>query len=282
MATLTVPLRRVLRRPDLSDPILAAMSAICGLLVLFAIIGRWLTRWSPTSIDPLHANAGPSAEHWFGTDYLGRDLYSRAAAGARLSLLGPTLVVAAATTLAILIALMCAWSGGWIDATLRRAMDVLFAFPSLLFALIAVSVFGVGLTAPVIALAIAYVPYLGRVLRTVAVREANLPYIEACSLAGVPTWRIWLRHLVPALLPYVRAQATIAFGYAIIDLAGISFIGLGVQPPTADWGVMVAEAREPLLNHQPLEALVAGALIVATVVAFNVLGERLARRTEAR
>lgn len=282
MTAISLPVRRVLRLPRVSDPILAMAGGLCGLLILFALLGPLLTRWSATAIDPVNANAGPSAQHWFGTDYLGRDLYTRAAEGARLSLLGPALVVLAALTVAVAVALSCAWFGGWIDAILARLMDVLFSFPSLLFALIAVSVFGVGLTAPVIALAIAYVPYLGRVLRVVAVRERHLPYVEACLLAGVPAWRVCLRHLLPALLPYVRAQATIAFGYAIIDLAGISFIGLGVQAPTADWGVMVAEGREPLLNHQPLEALVAGLLIVLTVVAFNVLGERLASRTEAR
>jgi peptide/nickel transport system permease protein len=251
-------------------------------VVVLALAGPMLTLWSPAAIDPVNANLLPSSTHWFGTDFLGRDLFTRAVVGARLSLFAPALVVLAATILAITIALACAWCGGWVDATLGRTMDVVFAFPTLLFALIAVSVFGVGITAPVAALAVAYIPYLGRVLRTVALRERNLPYIEALLLAGAPTWRIWLFHLVPALMPYVRAQATIAFGYAIIDLASISFLGLGVQAPTADWGVMVSEAREPLLNGHPQEAIAAGALIVLTVVAFNLLGERLSRRAEAR
>lgn len=265
-----------------TDPMLVTVCALCVFVIAFALFGPLLTRWSPAAIDPVNANLWPSAQHWFGTDYLGRDLFTRAVHGARLSLFAPALIVAAATMLAIIAALACAWFGGWVDGAVSRTMDVLFAFPTLLFALIAVSVFGVGLTAPVIALAIAYLPYLGRVLRTVALRERHLPYIEACQLAGLPSWRIWLFHLVPALIPYVRAQATIALGYAIIDLASLSFIGLGVQAPTADWGVMAAEAREPLLNSAPLEAIVAGVLIVLTVVAFNLLGERLSRRAEAR
>ncbi|WP_222854198.1 ABC transporter permease [Fodinicola acaciae] len=271
-----------LRLPTVGDPAMPLIAGVCVLLVLFAVVGPLLTAWEPSALDPASANVGPSANHWLGTDYLGRDLYSRAAYGARISLLGAALVVAVTTIFAVATALSAAWFGGWVDTVLSRAMDILFAFPSLLFALIAVAVFGTGLTAPVIALAIAYLPYLGRVMRTVALRERNMAYIEACALAGIPTWRIWLRHLLPALLPYLRAQATIAFGYAIADLAAISFIGLGVQAPIADWGVMVAEGREPLLSRYPLESVVAGLLIVVTVVAFNLLGERLSARAEAQ
>lgn len=282
MSAVTLTARRSLRSLRTGDPVLTASAAVCTLLLLFALVGPYLTRWSPSAIDVTNVNAGPSANHWFGTDYLGRDLFSRIASGARISLLGPAVVVFAATLAAVGIALVSAWFGGWADTVAGRVMDVMFAFPALLFAVLAVAVFGVGLAAPVAALTIAYVPYLGRVFRTVAVRERHRPYVEACSLAGLAGWRICLRHLLPALLPYVRAQATLAFGYAMLDLAAISFIGLGVQPPTSDWGVMVAEGREPLLNGYPQEALIAGLFILVTVVAFNVLGERLERRAEGR
>jgi peptide/nickel transport system permease protein len=263
-----------------TDPLRTVSAAVCLLLALFAVGGSWLTRWTPDAIDMVNPNAGPSANHWLGTDSLGRDLFARVAAGARISLFAPAILVLVAAVLAVAIALACAWHGGWVDMAAGRLMDILFAFPSLLFAVLAVAVFGTGLVAPVVALAIAYVPYLGRVFRTVAVRERHQPYVEACTLAGMPGWRICLRHLLPALLPYVRAQATIAFGYAILDLAGISFIGLGVQPPTADWGVMVSEGREALLNGQPLEALTGVVCIAVTVIAFNVLGDRLAAHAE--
>jgi peptide/nickel transport system permease protein len=282
VSAVTLTTRRSLRGLRAEDPVLTVAAAMCAVLVLFALAGPFLTRWSPSAIDVANINAGSSANHWLGTDYLGRDLFSRVASGARISLLGPALVVLAATCAAVGIALASAWLGGWIDTVASRMMDILFAFPSLLFAVLAVAVFGVGLTAPVAALAIAYVPYLGRVFRAVAVRERHQPYIEACSLAGLPGWRICLRHLLPALLPYIRAQATLAFGYAILDLAAISFIGLGAQPPQSDWGVMVSEGLQPLLNGNPLEALSAGLFILVTVVAFNVLGERLERRAEGR
>ena len=263
-----------------TDPLRAVSAAVCLLLALFAVGGSFLTRWTPDAIDMAGVNAGPSANHWLGTDSLGRDLFARVAAGARISLFAPAVIVLVAAVLAVAIALACAWHGGVVDMAAGRLMDILFAFPSLLFAVLAVAVFGTGLVAPVAALAIAYVPYLGRVFRAVAVRERHQPYVDACTLAGMPGWRICLRHLLPALLPYVRAQATIAFGYAILDLAGISFIGLGVQPPTADWGVMVSEGRQALLNGQPLEALTGVLFIAVTVIAFNVLGERLAAHAE--
>lgn len=282
MSAVTLTARRSLRGLRAQDPVLTVSAAVCAVLVLFALAGPFLTRWSPLGIDVTNINAAPSANHWLGTDYLGRDLFSRVASGARISLLGPALVVIAATSAAVGLALASAWLGGWIDMVARRTMDILFAFPSLLFAVLAVAVFGVGLTAPVAALAIAYVPYLGRVFRAVAVRERHQPYVEACALAGLPGWRICLRHLLPALLPYIRAQATLAFGYAILDLAAISFIGLGAQPPQSDWGVMVSEGLQPLLNGNPLEAVTAGLFILVTVVAFNILGERLERRAERR
>jgi peptide/nickel transport system permease protein len=263
-----------------TDPLRAASVTVCALLVLFAAGGSLLTRWTPDAIDIGNANVGPSADHWLGTDSLGRDLFARIAAGARISLFAPAAVIIVAAVFAVAIALACAWHGGWVDLAAGRLMDILFAFPGLLFAVLAVAVFGTGLVAPVAALAVAYTPYLGRVFRTVAVRERHQPYIEACVLAGMSGWRICLRHLLPALIPYVRAQATIAFGYAILDLAGISFIGLGVQPPTADWGVMVSEGRQSLLNGYPLEALTGVIFIAVTVIAFNVLGERLAAQAE--
>jgi peptide/nickel transport system permease protein len=282
VSAVTLTARRSFRSLRTEDPVLTVSAAVCAVLILFALAGPFLTRWSPSAIGVTDINAAPSANHWLGTDFLGRDLFSRVASGARISLLGPALVVLAATSVAVGIALACAWLGGWIDTVASRAMDILFAFPSLLFAVLAVAVFGVGLTAPVVALAIAYVPYLGRVFRAVAVRERHQPYVEACALAGLPGWQICLKHLLPALLPYIRAQATLAFGYAILDLAAISFIGLGAQPPQSDWGVMVSEGLQPLINGYPLEALTAGLFILVTVVAFNVLGERLERRAEGR
>jgi peptide/nickel transport system permease protein len=254
--------------------------SICAALVALAVIGPLIAPYAPQQTDVLNANAPYSPDHWLGTDSLGRDILSRALYGARLSILGPALVVVLASVLASLLALAAAWFGGWVDMVITRAFDFLFGFPGLLLAVLAVSIFGVGLTAPVAAITVTYVPYIGRVVRVVAVRERHAPYIQACELAGLPAWRIVAKHIAPSLLPLIRAQATISFGSALTDLAAVSFIGLGVQPPTAEWGVMVADGQSSLISGYPAESLTAGGLIVLTVVVFNILGERLAQRED--
>jgi peptide/nickel transport system permease protein len=147
-------------------------------------------------------------------------------------------------------------------------------------AIIAVAVLGSGLLAPVLALSLAYTPYIARVLRSVALRERHLPYIESCELAGYSGWAICARHLLPNVAGLIRAQATLAFGSALVDLAAISYLGLGVQPPTPEWGIMVSDGQAALLNGYPLESISAGALIVAVVVLVNLAGERLAARAD--
>jgi peptide/nickel transport system permease protein len=282
MTTLAFRTGGLRRRITGTDPILAVSAVICVLLVLTAVVGPLLAPYSPDQTDILYSNLGPSSAHPLGTDSLGRDIFSRVLYGARLSLLAPFLVIVLATTAGTLLALSSAWIGGRYDTIVSRVLDVVFAFPSMLLAILAVAVIGSGIVAPVIALSIVYTPYLARVARTVALRECKMAYIDACYLTGFSGWRITLRHILPATAPIIRAQATIGFASALMDLGGISFIGLGVQPPTPEWGAMINEGRTPLLNGYAQEALSAGALIVVTVVAFNMLGERLARRAEER
>jgi peptide/nickel transport system permease protein len=261
---------------------LSLAALVCVTVTLLALLGPFFAPYLPSQTDILHANEGISLVHWLGTDDLGRDILSRALNGARLSLLGPLGVVVLATTLGTGLAIAAAWFGGWFDRAVTRVANVLLAFPALLFAVLAVAVFGPGLLAPVIALAVAYTPYFLRVGRSVAIKERNLAYVYSCRLAGFSGWRICVRHILPNITPVVRAQATIAFGFALIDLAAVSFIGLGVQPPTAEWGLMVADGKSALLNGFPLTALVPSLLIIITVVGFNLLGDRLAARSERR
>ncbi|MFI6369771.1 ABC transporter permease [Streptomyces sp. NPDC050546] len=261
-------------------PSTTALAALAGLLVLLAALASVLATHDPDTVDMAAASQDPSAAHWLGTDALGRDLYSRLLYGARISLLGPALVIAGATVGGVAVALACAWHGGWLDRVISRVNDVLFAFPGLLLAVLAVAVLGPGLTAPVVALAVAYLPYMARIVRGVAVRERRMPYIAALEASGMSAWRINLRHLLPNLTPFIVAQATAAFGSALIDLAGVSFLGLGVQPPISDWGLMVSEGQSSLLAGAPGQSLMAGGLIVVTVVVFNLLGDTLIARTD--
>lgn len=262
------------------DPALIGIGAVLVLLVLAAVLAPVIAPYPPNQGNILAANAPISSAHLLGTDALGRDILSRLIYGARLSLLGPALIIALATTAGVTLAISAVWIGGWYDIVVGRILDLLFAIPGLLVAIIAVAVLGTGLTAPVLALSLAYTPYIARVLRSVALRERHLPYIESCQLVGYSGWAICLRHLLPNVMPLIRAQATLAFGAALVDLAAISYLGLGVQPPTPEWGIMVSDGQSALLNGYPLESLSAGLLIVFVVVLVNLLGERFAARAE--
>ena len=267
---------RLLGGARLLNPITAACVAWITLVVVVAVFAPWLAPYDPNKLDLLQRFQGPSAAHWLGTDSLGRDLLSRLIWGARLSLTGPTLIILMATTAGTFLAIVTAWVGGWFDNVTSRLLDILFAFPGLIFAMLAVAIFGPGLVAPVIALSIAYLPYITRVLRSGALRERHLPYIDACYAEGLPTRTIAFRHLLPNIMPLVFVQATLSFGYALVDLAAISYLGLGVQPPTPEWGLMIANGQSSILSGHPQESLYAGLMIVLTVVAFNMLGDQLA------
>jgi peptide/nickel transport system permease protein len=264
------------------DWVAVGCGAFIIVVVMTALLAPWVAPHHPEQLNILMANQGPSASHLLGTDELGRDLLSRLIYGARLSLLGPALIVVIETVVGTFIAILTAWMGGWVDTVTSRVLDILFAFPGLIFAILAVAIFGPGLVAPVIALSISYVPYDARVIRSVALRERNLPYIQACYVEGLPTRTITVRHLLPNILPFVLVQATLSFGYALIDLAAISYLGLGVAPPASEWGLMVSNGQASILTGHPQESLYAGLMIVAVVVAFNLLGDRLATHFSVR
>jgi peptide/nickel transport system permease protein len=267
----------ILRRAAALGVVTTIAATICALLTLTAIFAPLLAPLDPNAIDPLNAFAPASSAHWLGTDDTGRDLLSRLIMGARPSLAGPALVIVISTTLGALLAIAGAWRGGWLDATIARLLEILFAFPGLILAVVAAAVFGAGFIAPVLALSIAYVPVIARVLRTAALKERNLPYVAALQVQGASGWSICLRHLVPNLLPLIVVQSAIGFGYAMLDLAAISFLGLGIQPPSPDWGVMVAGGQPAILDGNPQQSLYAALVVVVAVVSFNLVGERLAQ-----
>ena len=267
-------------RRDKRDIVLVVAATICLVLLAVAVLAPLLAPYEPDVVDVYAIDRGPSTDHLLGTDGLGRDILSRLLYGARLSLLGPAIVTVFATILGTTLALLGAWLGGWPDKVIVRCLDVLFAFPALLFAVLAVVAFGPGLMAPACALAVAYTPYVARVVRSVAIAERHMPYIESFQLLGFPWWRSVGMHLLRNVRTLVGAQSTVTFGYALLDLAAVSYIGLGVQAPTSEWGLMVSEGTASLLNGHGQESLTAGAAIVLTVVAVNVLGERLVAHAE--
>lgn len=256
---------------------LAALVVIAGLgLVMLA--APLLPLADPADVDLAHSFAPPSADHPLGTDSNGRDLLARLVWGSRTALLGPLIVTAAATTVGVLLAVVAAWRGGWLDSVTSRVFDIGFAFPGVLLALVVAAVVGAGIGAAVVALAVAFVPSIGRVTRGTALQQLRLPYVDALRVQGHSPVAICARHLLPNLGALVVAQATLTFGYALVDLAALSYLGLGVDQATPDWGVMVAAGQPDILAGHPQQSLYAGALIVVAVAACCVVGERVTDR----
>lgn len=252
---------------------------MCGLfmiaVVLAAILAPILSPQDPFVVDPASIYSGSTTQYLLGSDDTGRDILSRIIHGARPSLMGPAIVILVAAVVGSVLAVWAAWVGGWIDAFIARVFDVLFAFPGLILAVLAAAVFGVGLVGPAIALSIAYIPYIGRVIRSAAQKERQRAYIAALEIQGMSAWWICVRHILPNVLPLLIVQSSVAFGYALLDLAAVSYVGLGVQPPTPEWGLMVSNGQPAILAGHPQQSLFAGAAIVITVLSINLLGTRL-------
>lgn len=253
--------------------------AIVVAVVLMAIFAPLLTPYDPTVGSVVDRYIAPGLEHPLGTDEAGRDIFSRIAWGARSSLIGPVIVVIVTGVIGTSLALIAVWWGGKVDALISRLLDLLFAFPNLLLAIIVIAVFGPGLMTAALALSAAYIPYTARVIRSVALRERGMPYVRSAELQGISGIVINVRHVLPNVWSQVLTGATINFGYTMIELAALSFLGLGVQPPGADWGLMVSKGQQSLLQGYPEQSLFAGLFIVLTVAAFGYIGERLGGRT---
>jgi ABC-type dipeptide/oligopeptide/nickel transport system permease subunit len=271
---------RVLRAPRArrTDAVFLTAVVVLAAFALAAVFAPFIAPYDPDAVDLLAVYAPPSPAHWLGTDALGRDILSRIVFGARTALLGPLLVVVLSTVFGALLGLLAGWRGGWLDAALGRLFDVVFAFPSLLIAIMAVALFGKGLIAPVIAMSIAYIPFVARLTRTLVTAERHRPYVSAYRVQGFGAPWIALRRVLPNVTPVVGAQSTLNFGYVLAELAALSFLGLGVQPPTPDWGSMINEAQAGLAGGHFLPAIAPAVAVVIVVVAVNIIGEEFSRR----
>jgi len=244
------------------------------LLVALATAAPLLAPYAPDAQNLRARLRPPSAEHWFGTDEFGRDLLSRVLFGARISLMTGLVPVVSGALLGTFIGLVAGYYGGRIDTVLMRVMAVLLAFPSLLLALAVVGALGPGLTNAVIAVAVVGVPQYARIVRSVVIGTREEEFVHAARALGARDGRLLLRHVFPTTLGPLTVQATLGIGFAILSMAGLSFLGLGVQPPTADWGEMLARGRRFLPDATWLLAF-PGIAISLTVLAFNLLGDGL-------
>ena len=263
------------RRAARRDWVLVLALACLGIVVIAALFGPWLAPYDPDQLYVGPVNGAPSAAHPFGTDDVGRDILSRVLVGAAASVFAPIVVVLLSTAMGLALALAGAWFGGWLSGGIARLVDVIFAIPGLVIAVLAVAIFGKGLAAPVVALSIAYIPVVARLSQTAAARELAKPYMAALRVQGVSSLAICFRHLVPAMIPVVAAQMAVGFGYAMLDLAAISFLGLGQQPPAPDWGSMIASGQAGILAGAPEQSVFPAIFVVVTVLAVGIIGARV-------
>jgi peptide/nickel transport system permease protein len=254
-------------------------AAWIGALLLAAAVSLSLAApvlapYNPTAADPVNQLLPPSPAHLAGTDLLGRDVWSRLLWGGRLSLAAGILAVTLAVLPGSLLGLLAGYSGGWLDALLMRLVDMLLAFPSLLLALVFVAWLGPGLVSAALAVGLAGIPRFARVVRSAALGVRSELYIEAARVVGCRPERILLRHVAPNVRGVVIVLGSLELGYALLNIGALSFLGLGAQPPTPEWGAMLAEGRT-LLRDAPWVAAAPGLAITLTVLAFNLLGDAL-------
>ncbi len=224
----------------------------------------------------------PSSEHWFGTDDLGRDVLARVLYGARTAMLVAVGVVAASVVIGVLIGTLAGYFGRWVDEVLMRITDIFLAFPPLLLAVIVAAALGPSLTNTIVAITVSWWPWYARQTRAQVLTLRERPFVQSAKAMGVPDTQIMLRHVVPNAMTPVWIQATADMGAVVLTAAGLSFVGLGARPPTADWGVMIADGRQFVLGGQWWIAGFAGLAITLLALAFNLVGDVVRDATDVR
>jgi ABC-type dipeptide/oligopeptide/nickel transport system permease subunit len=247
---------------------------VIAMFTIFAIFGQWIVPYDPNVGDFTSLLAPPSASHWFGTDVLGRDTLSRVIDGSRIAISVAFISVSIAMAVGVVVGIVAGYFGGLIDSALNRSQDILFAFPTLLLAIIMVAVLGPGLINASLAIAIVYSPRFARMARATALSVKRHEYFDAARLAGVSTPVILMRHMLPNVLPPVIVLAALSMSTAQLAYASLSFLGLGVSPPQADWGNMLSKARD-FITVAPWLVIGPAAALVLLMLAFNVLGDAI-------
>ena len=272
--SIRTPLTEFLRKFRRQRLALAA-GFFVALLVLIAIFAPWIVPYDAEGYFDYDAlNAGPSAEHWFGVDSLGRDILSRVVMGARISLAAGLLSVTIGAVIGTLMGLLAGYYQGWIERVTMRISDVLLAFPGMLLAIGVVAILGSSMVNVIVAVAVFSIPAFARLVRgnTLALKE--MTYVEAVRSLGASDFTIMMRHILPGTVSPIVVYGTMRIGTSIITAASLSFLGMGAQPPTPEWGAMLNEARSDMVVA-PHVALFPALAIFFTVLAFNLLGDGL-------
>ncbi len=244
------------------------------LRAIAALLAPWVAPHDPNAIDLGRKLQPPGKGYLLGTDHLGRDLWSRLLHGARVSL-GTVLVIAALIlVLSLAVGCVAGHAGGWVDAVLMRTCDVFLTFPTFILAMFLIGVLGTGLVNVILAIALTHWAWYARIVRALVLSLKQRNYVLAARVAGTSRSRILVRHILPPVLAQLAILATLDIGHMMLHVSGLSFLGLGVQPPTPEWGVMINDARQYVWT-QPALILYPGLMIFLTVMAFNIPGDHL-------
>jgi peptide/nickel transport system permease protein len=258
----------------LHDRALLTASVLLGILLFLAIFGPLIWRKDPLAVDLLSALEPPSREHPMGTDNLGRDVFARFNAGARISLVVGLAVVATGALVGGTLGLVSGVFGGWLDSFFMRVMDAILAFPPLILAMAVTVGLGVGLKTAALGIMLTSVPYYARLIRSDVLRIRSLLFVEAAAALGASRKRIILRHIAPHTVSTLFIQASAVFGYAILTLAALGFIGLGAQVPTPEWGTMITDGLANALTGQWWTGVFPGLGVLAAVTAASIIADR--------
>jgi len=244
------------------------------LMIFVAVFADKLAPYDPNEINLLKTFEPCSLQHIFGTDISGRDIFSRVIFGTRTVFIGAIVVVGISTFIGVIAGLVSGYFGSVTDSVISRILDVFSAFPSLLLAFVVVAAFGTGLVNTAIALSVVYIPLMARVVRSVTLGQKSQCYVEACRSLHYSDARIIFNHILPNCMPIIVVQATTNMSYSLLDLAAMSFLGLGVVPPQSDWGAMLSEGSKYIIKA-PNVCYAAGVAIILCVICFNLLGDGL-------
>jgi len=275
MSTLTGESTRVASwRLLLRNPVTVVSAAVLGVVVVVAVVADWITPFGVNDVDVPNALRPPSGEHWFGTDELGRDVFSRVLVAMQASMRVAVISVAFAVVVGVMVGVIAGYRGGWVDAVVMRVVDVMFAFPVLLLALAVVAILGPGTTTTILAIGIVYTPIFARVARASTLSVRIEPYVQMSRAMGTGSLYILGRHIVPNIAGPLIVQTSLSLAFAILSEAALSFLGLGIQPPQPSLGRMIFDSQG-FVTMAWWMAVFPGAAIFVIVLAFNLVGDGL-------
>lgn len=257
------------------NPVTALAFSLFGVMVLLAILGPFIVPYDPLASTPTGALKPPSPQHWFGTDQVGRDVLSRVVVATRLDLILSVSAVALSFIIGTALGSAAGFWGGWFDRTLGRVLDTIMAFPLFVLAMGIVAASGNTIENVVIATAIINLPFYARVARAEVAVRRQAGWVLAARLSGNASSRILYTRLVPNILPPMMVQISLNMGWAVLNAAGLSFIGLGIRPPAPEWGIMVAEGASYVVSGEWWLALFPGLALMLAVFTFNLMGDGL-------